>query len=305
MVPVAMALLLAGCLAPASVPDPGAPETPPTPREWPALAEDLVRPGTGLDSFRPALGPAGQADTPYAGCTVNFVFTSPINDTLYLGTAAHCVEGNAPPYVFHFTDRPGTATLAYSSWETLRARGVGSDREASPLRENDFALLAVDPAHRDRVHPAVLHLGGPTGLAAEGAIGRGDALLTYGRSYVRADAEPLRARGGCATYVDPWVIRGAFPGTVGPGDSGSPLLLQGGEAAAVMVRIGGPTEGDGPAVGNGMAINLRKALDYMAHATGMVVDLATWPLLEPPGVAPPSCVEEEAAAPRPATSFLT
>lgn len=235
---------------------PAAAEPAPTPAGWPALAGATVRPGTRVFSD------AGQ-------CTSNFVFTSPDNASLYLGLAAHCVDGmdiGAPVRI----SPDATGTLAYSSWSTMARVG---EKNVETLDHNDFALIRVDDAHRAKVHPAMRHFGGPIALADSSTVTRGEKVLTYGNSGLRMGVEP-------ANWHEGYVIDEGFyrwtrsvvtvtPGVFG--DSGSGLMTGDGRATGIVVTLGGGW--------NGVTM-LDKALSYAEQKEGIQVRLATWPLLD-------------------------
>lgn len=239
---------------------------------WPSLEEASVRPGVRVSS------PAGQ-------CTSNFLFRTPHNATLMLGLAAHCVARN--PDAGDGCDpatepmKPGTEVtvsgasepgrLVYSSWWTMQRVNETSD---AACRANDFALVALAPADRGQVHPAMLHYGGPTGLAAPGDVSPGEKVIWYGHSSLRGGIEQLRRNEGYIVREDARsaVMYSFTPGV--PGDSGSGVQTADGRAYAVLstVRIAPETGA------NGLAL-LQPALSY-AQAHGVNVELVTWKLFE-------------------------
>lgn len=249
-----VALLLSVPLLAAAAPEPA-------PSSWPPLSSATVRPGVRVFA-------AGSQ------CTTNFVFTSPDNSTLYVGTAAHCVDGLAiGARVDIAPDAKGT--LAYSSWSTMARVG---EKSTEALSYNDFALVRVDDAHRAKVHPAMRHFGGPVALADSTTVLRGEKVLTYGNSGLRMGVEPSNWHEG---YVigDNFYSWTRSVATVTPGvfgDSGSGLMTGDGRAAGIVVTLGGGW--------NGVTM-LDKALAYAKQKEGIDARLATWPLLDP-GVLP-------------------
>lgn len=227
---------------------------------WPAIDAATVRPGVQIVS------PTGQ-------CTSNFVYTSPDNATLYLGLAAHCVDGMAIGDPVEIADGAATGTLAYSSWMTMEEIG----EESKEAREfNDFALVAVDDDSRNLVHPAVRHFGGPVALAASSAVATGDKVLTYGNSGIRQGVDPSGWHEGYVLeHANPWTteVYTVTPGV--PGDSGSGVLDADGRALGVLVTIAIlPTTGS-----NGVT-SLDLALAYALEHAGIDARLATWELLD-------------------------
>ena len=228
-------------------------------REWPALDAATIRPGVQLHSA------TGQ-------CTSNFVFTSPDNVTLYIGFAAHCVDGLEPGAVI---DVGGVAegTLAYSSWHTMEKVG---ETDEGIRAENDFALVALPPSAYDKVHPAMRHFGGPVALADSSTVGGGDKVLTYGNSGLRFETEPASWHEGYVLSPSDWssTVYTVTPGVFG--DSGSGVMTGDGRALGILVTlIYAPT----PAA-NGVT-HLDKALAYAKEHAGIDVRLATWELLDP------------------------
>src|SRR5688572_554190 len=91
-------------------PGSGGNETPPPPqteqKPWPNLASATIRPGVQVSSS------AGQ-------CTSNFLFRSPDNATLYLGTASHCVDGLKVGDNVQIDGASKPGKVAYSAWIAL------------------------------------------------------------------------------------------------------------------------------------------------------------------------------------------
>jgi hypothetical protein len=204
----------------------------------------------------PSWAPAGSAAirpgvlTETAGggvCTANFVFTS--GARTFLGQAAHCAGTGADTETDGCTSgtRPlgtavrvratdgtaRTATLAYSSWVTMRARGE-ADRDTCAF--NDLALVELAPADTVDVNPSVPFFGGPTGVDIDGTR-PGEEVFTYGSSPGRLGV--LRPKVGVSA-------RGVGGGwghevyTVAPGvagDSGSAVLDSGGAAVGLLSTL--------------------------------------------------------------------
>lgn len=227
----------------------------------------------GAADARAAIGPgvvmmSEQMET----CTSNFVFRD-LTD-LYLGFAAHCVEdldapSGAPgqcafaslppgsPVTIEGASRPGH--LAYSSWHAMREL---AEKDAGTCAENDFAIVRIDPADHAAVDPSVPVFGGPVGLR-RAPLQPDETVISYGRSRMRGDTEPLRPREGYVwgTSASGWRHSVYFLTTGIWGDSGSAVLDGAGGAAGVLVTL----EIEAPG-GNGIT-DLAKALAYM-HAHG-------------------------------------
>lgn len=250
-------LLLALALAPTPEAASGA--------TWPPLSEATIRPGVSVDTA------SGQ-------CTSNFLFTSADHATRYLGLAAHCVDGMPIGEQVRIANGAATGRLAYSSWRTMTLVG---EADAPTLAENDFALIRIDDAYAQRAHPAMLHYGGPTGLADADQAETGDAVVTYGNSGLRLGLAPLSPHEGfVVSHANEWstYVVTATPGI--PGDSGSGVMTRDGRALGVLVTLNAIPPGV-----NGVT-HLDDALDYARAHGGMDVRLATWHVLTPPTLAP-------------------
>ena len=257
---------LAGCASPADEPSPQEPGWAPTPRDdgatsfmaWPDEKDATIRPGIQVTSE------TGQ-------CTSNFVFASPDNASLYLGFAAHCVEGldlGAPIDIGGIA----TGTLAYSSWHTM---DEVEESDAAALEYNDFALVLIPAEARQLVHPAVRHFGGPTALADSTGVATGDKVITYGNSGLRQEIEPASWHEGYVLETNDWSTSIYTLGPGVPGDSGSGVLTGDGRALGILVTLTVlPTAGS-----NGVT-HLDVALEYAREHAGLDVRLATWELLD-------------------------
>ena len=251
-------------------------DDPPAPKEeaafppWPAVSDATIRPGVQL------LADGSQ-------CTSNFIFRSPDNRTLYIGSAAHCfadgtqdqtngcdegITPTEPGAAVTIRGASETGTLVYSSWYAMQQ--AGEDRDGV-CRFNDFALVAVDPADRGLVHPAMLHFGGPTGLAPGGGVSTLDKLLIYGNSGTRQGIDMASWQEGYVLFTDgDWSLQAYVVTPVIPGDSGSGVLLGDGRAVGLAVTVAlTPLPAS-----NGITL-LESALGY-ARAAGMEVELVTW-----------------------------
>jgi hypothetical protein len=205
------------------------PEAPPAMGlSWPDPEDAVVRPGVRITWN----GPPGEA-LRVSGCTANFVFASPDNATLYIGTAAHCADGLRPGDSTPVAEGATTATLAYCSFLAGGAPSCHTDpADGDP---DDFALFELRPEDRALVHPATLHWGGPAGLADCTNATAGTAVVAYGNSSARTVLEP-------AKHLEGEVVRNHGDGTVlvrfaapaVPADSGSPVLTRDGLAFGLV-----------------------------------------------------------------------
>jgi hypothetical protein len=190
----------------------------PMTRDLPALVEGV--PGLGpatdqhafaLEECTGAIRPGARMTSP-AGCTFNFVFRDAAL-ALYIGTAGHCVS---------------------SVGQRVSASGVGSFGAVAYRRLSgnvDFALVKVDADKHHLVNPTMCSWGGPIGADPGGASIPRRVLLEYGWGFFTDGGSDTRTRahversasGGQMTWV----------GVGSGGDSGAPILTQGGYAAAI------------------------------------------------------------------------
>lgn len=189
-------------------------------------------------------------------CTTNFVFTDRAH-RVYLGQAAHCAalaEGThdcrtptrplgsrivfttgASPY--DLGHRIAEGRLAYSSWRSMRQRGV---RRGPLCSYNDFALVRVPRSAGGLVNPSVPFWGGPTGLPVDG-LSIGENVFGFGRSSLRAE-ESSYSRQAAVAFSDSstahgWAhtISSRSPGL--PGDSGSAFVDEDGRAVGTLSTL--------------------------------------------------------------------
>ena len=156
--------------------------------------------------------PGVQTNTAGSGqCTANFVLTDAAG-SVYIGQAAHCsglgeatdtngcdsgtlplgtrVTFNRGGSVLSPGTQVGAGTLAYSSWNTMQARG---ESDANTCAYNDFALVKVDAADVSQVNPSIPFWGGPVGINTTGTAA-GDRVFSFGNSGLRLGARAALAQ---------------------------------------------------------------------------------------------------------------
>ncbi|KAA1429386.1 trypsin-like peptidase domain-containing protein [Nocardioides antri] len=221
-------------------------------------------PAQGATTWAPAataaITPGVQTNTEGSGqCTANFVFTDAAGN-VYLGQAAHCsgtgaatdtngctagtlplgtaVTFNRGGSLLSSGTQVGSGTLAYSSWNTMQARG---EKDANTCAYNDFALVKVNPADVAKVNPSIPFWGGPVGINTTGTSA-GDRVYSYGNSGLRFGVEQLSPKTGTSLGQDPadggWThpLYTVTPGV--PGDSGSAFLDASGRAVGTLSTLG-------------------------------------------------------------------
>ena len=217
-----------------------------------------------------AIHPGVQTLTDGGQCTANFVFTD--GTDVYIGQAAHCsgtgeatdtngcTAGTQPlgtPVTILGSDGNEYAgTLAYSSWNAMQDATVAPSADACAY--NDFALVKIDAGDHDKVNPSIPVFGGPHGVDANGAAA-GEQVYTYGNSSLRLGLTELSPHVGLSLGTDAsgWTtpIYTVTPGL--PGDSGSAVVSQDGEALGILVTLA-----IAPLAGSNGVTSLGPALDY-------------------------------------------
>lgn len=249
--------------------DPWAQDDPP----WPELSQATVRPGVSV-----------KVGASY--CTSNFLFRSLDNGTLYLGLAAHCVQNAPSSFRAEVYNIDGghefNGEVVYSSWSAI---GFNPEDPAAgdDVHPHDFALIELPRDERSKVHPALMHYGGPVAMAQWEEVSTGDWLLAYGNSPSRP-GDTFSAQEGY--LVD--TLESTHAGETGysvlahmaappiPGDSGSGLMTAQGEALGVLSSI---TVGTPYGVWWEYA-SLPHALAYVNDHNEWDLALATWDELD-------------------------
>jgi len=189
-------------------------------------------------------------------CTINFVFdgTGSLAGKVYVGTAAHCLEGKHSARIDHYgghvlgtqnggyllgtNDGPDFATVAYIGDYPSSANGGTAVENGIAGTQLDFALLQVRSAYTSVVSPAVRgHTGMPTAVAGTPDMTPGSLILHSGHGTAYSDVQLLREN-----HVGVLGLTNALAyqevGTTMPGDSGGPVLLSSGKALGVVSSMG-------------------------------------------------------------------
>lgn len=241
---------------------------------------DQIRPGVRVSSRD-------------GSCTSNFIFSDRAGD-LYIGAAAHCFspdsnsgvdscETDNQSYGSAITIENATepGSLVYSSWREMQDNGETPGSNA--CRHNDLAIIKINPADYPNVHPSAIAWGGPTSLLT-GNAANGDVVYSYGQSSshqgIRSREEKegvIQSQGGGG-----WIYTINFGDNPGlPGDSGSAVLHQSGQALAVLTVVqASPCVGICSSLTNGV-LNLEMALDYANDSQSSGYKLETWSSFDP------------------------
>jgi hypothetical protein len=143
--------------------------------------------------------------------------------------------------------------------------------ETATCSGNDLALVAIHPADRPDVHPAVQGFGGPTGLASPSDVGLGDRVEWYGNTALTPSSEATNRHEGSVVTSTEWDFQ-AYSATPGmPGDSGSGIMLADGQAAGILYAVNTFYPG-----ANSIT-HLQPALSFAEENADVDVELVTGP----------------------------
>jgi hypothetical protein len=154
-------------------------------------------------------------------CTMNFIFRK--GDTLAIGTAGHCLEGNEPVVLLTVAPTGGNPVLVELG-RVLLKRDAGIGR--------DYGLVEIPPERHDWVFPTMGVVGGPCGV-----FGGGDPqpVAHYGHGVGVGTGGTPRAGMGFELEDDPGLVKGVdwdwdadsivWAGLINGGDSGSGVRI--------------------------------------------------------------------------------
>ena len=154
-------------------------------------------------------------------CTMNFIFRK--GDTLAIGTAGHCVEGNEPVVLLTLAPTGGNPVLVELGRVLLkRDAGIGKD----------YALVEIPPERHQWVFPTLAVVGGPCGLYAGEDP---QPVAHYGHGIGIGTGGTPRAGVGFELASDPRIVKGVdwdwdadsivWLGLIAGGDSGSGVRI--------------------------------------------------------------------------------
>lgn len=256
--------------------------SPTAPEDGPGVTTTAsAAPGTGSPTA-PAvapgpssIGPGTVTETAGAGlCTAGFVLTA--GDRTFLAQAAHCggtgdetetdgcTSATVPlgtPVTVRGDRGAVTGTLAWSSWNTMQARG---ETDPDTCAYNDLALVELPAGAEPSVGAAVPFFGGPTEVrttplpAGSPVYGLANPPGSDGERTVAARAGAVAGDVGGGWGHAVYTLE---PGVAG--ESGSPLLDEQGRAVGVLSSLS--TTADRPSI---EYTNLGRALDYAARTDG-------------------------------------
>ena len=235
----------------------------------PAPVRPAVSPGPS------SIGPGVVTETAGAGlCTAGFVLTA--GDRTFLAQAAHCggtgdetetdgcTSATVPlgtPVTVHGTDRTVAGTLAWSSWNTMQARG---ETDPDTCAYNDLALVELPADAAPSVGAAVPFFGGPAAVRGT-PLPAGTPVFGLANPPDVDGVRTVAARAGAVAgdVGGGWghAVYTMTPGVAG--ESGSPLLDAEGRAVGILSSLS--TTADRPSIEYS---DLGRALDYAARTDG-------------------------------------
>jgi hypothetical protein len=161
-------------------------------------------------------------------CTMNYIFQK--GDTVAIGTAGHCLEGNEPVILLTVAPTGGNPVLVELGRVLLkRDAGIGQD----------YGLVEVPPERLDWVFPTIAAIGGPCGIFAggdpqpvahygHGLVGGAPGTPRAGMGFELTEEQQqeldsiVRIRGVDWDWDDDSIV---WAGYIYGGDSGSPVRI--------------------------------------------------------------------------------
>jgi hypothetical protein len=161
-------------------------------------------------------------------CTMNYIFQK--GDTVAIGTAGHCIDGNEPVVLLTVAPTGGNPILVELGRVLLKQNaGIG----------RDYALVEVPPERRDWVFPTIAEIGGPCGIYyggdpqpvahyGHGLVGGFPGTPRAGMGFELTDEQVqdlnsvIRIKGVDWDWDDDSIV---WAGYLYGGDSGSPVRI--------------------------------------------------------------------------------
>ena len=190
----------------------------------------------------PGVRPGGFLSTDGALCTFNFVFKGSDGST-YIGTAGHCYHDTINEVRVWPGDTGPVASVLGGQSEVNAITDPGTPIghwvfkgfQGNPLTrdELDFGLVRLDP--KVEASPQMCHFGGPTAMNVA-TSSESEYVHYYGNGKMFREAP--RARTALAPFGFPDTRHVYAEGIASPGDSGSGVIDDSGEAVGILVAVG-------------------------------------------------------------------
>lgn len=234
--------------------------------------------------------PGVQVTAAGSACTSNFIYGDAAGN-YYIGAAAHCFSPDTNSGIDSCETRNEAIGLAvtienashdgslfYSSWRAMQDNGETPG--SAPCQFNDFALIKIDPRDHANIHPAAITYQGPRGLLRGGA-NVGEEAYSYGQSSFHNGVRSSEEKEGTIRGIsaDRWQYNVVFDNPGLPGDSGSAVLHETGNALGVLTVVS-TCIGLCPGVQNGV-MSLEMGLDYANDYLPQDIKLVTWDTFTP------------------------
>lgn len=181
--------------------------------------------------------------TPFAVCTLNFVFQG------YEAPGAGAARGRGPEHTYigdagHCVRRVGDriASPEIGQFGTVAYRIDCSSAPGCPGRPyvDDFSLIRIDKDKLHLVSPVVRGFGkAPSGFTTSEETSSGDLLMLHGQGAPFSVVDVGRTQLGVLEHDDPVWYGTTF---VGPGHSGSPIVrISDGKALGIVAAYTSPS----------------------------------------------------------------
>jgi S1-C subfamily serine protease len=182
-----------------------------------------------------------------------------VDEGLFIGTAGHCIFDEA-------TD--ATVWAEGQGLETRDADGqrVGESIFGIDMGSLDFGLIRIDDHREEEVDPSVCHFGGPVAMATQRPAG----TLVHHFGNGTAFGETVQGRTGRVDHYSGGGSVMNFTGAASPGDSGSSVIDEEGNAVGILVRLA-----PGGLAGYVEATDLEHHVALAEDATGIDLELVT------------------------------
>lgn len=168
------------------------------------------------------LSPGDEVNAGGARCTLAFLLADVTG--LYFATAGHCIQEGEQ------ASSPGVGDIGVGALHYLVPEN-GNEQDGQP--GDDFGLILVHEDIHDQLNPKVCELDGPTGIY-EATPGSG-GVRHHGYGLLLGDLSPTRSREGYNLINNNTAFYWTGAGV--PGDSGSSVIHESGQALGVLTHL--------------------------------------------------------------------
>jgi hypothetical protein len=209
----------------------------------------------------PGVRPGAIVQSDVGQCTFNFLFSGSDGRT-YIGTAGHCILGESPigGDVGESSWAPGSGPVARDA-SNVR---IGEFAYAILQDPKDFALIRLDAGVAASAQ--MCHFGGPTGATTE-RTSETVVLHHYGNGVAIGTVLPART-GVAIGMPDPDHVFAELVAL--PGDSGSGVIDDAGQAVGVLVTVGVHTGSIGTGGVDAGIVGITRIAPQVARASAVL-----------------------------------